>query len=311
MLRRNVADELVNMPKNVPVWILRTVVCVGVLIALATGAASAQTKQGVADTQASDSAYLPTLTFDVASIRESSVGSSFMVGGGFSSGSSSLKVTNFDVENLLSMAYGIRRDQMTGLPGWRSMFNIEAKADASADELLQKLNKKQVELERQHMMQKLLAERFQLRAHWETRTGLAYNLVVAKGGTKLQPAKNEPPTPEELKFTAGRSMPRLYQRGDSRTGFDFVAHGCSMDDLVGTLAGQFGHPVADKTGIPGTYDFILRYHGTLLSDRNADDLDPIPTLDVAIQQQLGLKLETIKAPVQILVIDHIEKPSPN
>jgi uncharacterized protein (TIGR03435 family) len=76
-------------------------------------------------------------------------------------------------------------------------------------------------------------------------------------------------------------------------------------------AEQFGHPVFDKTGLTGKYDFTLRYHGTRLSDRKADDMDPVQPLDVAIQDQLGLKLKRTKGPVQILVIDHIEKPSEN
>jgi uncharacterized protein (TIGR03435 family) len=301
------------MSKHISIFFLRIVVCAGVSVTFAAGLMCAQTKPGTPGVQANTSipTYVPTLNFDVASIRESGVATSYMVGGGFSSGSTSLKVTNFDIRNLVSMAYGIRWDEIAGLPEWRTMFNIEAKGDDAADELLRKLNKREVGLERQHMLQGLLAERFQLKTHWETRTGLAYNLVVAKGGAKLEPAKHEPLSPEDLKFLAGKSMPRLYQRGDSRTGFDFVAHGCSMSDLEEDLAGQFGHPLVDKTGLTGTYDFVLHYHGTLLSDRSADDLDPIPTLDVAIQQQLGLKLEPTKAPVRMLVIDHIEKPSPN
>ncbi len=234
-----------------------------------------------------------------------------MVGGFFLTHSSSLHVTNFDVMNLLSMAYGIRRDQISGLPNWREMFNIQAKSDSAADERLASLSKDQQTLEQQHMMQVLLADRFKLKAHWETREGLAYDLVLSKDGPKMAAAKGEPPSAVEKKTWGDHPIPPLYQRGDSRVGFDFVAHGCSMDDIVQMLANQFGHPVLDKTGLTGKYDFILRYHGTRLSDRKADDMDPIPTLDTAIQDQLGLKLKSTKGPVQTLVIDHIEKPSAN
>jgi uncharacterized protein (TIGR03435 family) len=108
-----------------------------------------------------------------------------------------------------------------------------------------------------------------------------------------------------------RPIPPLYQRGDSRVGFDFVAYGCSMNNLTETLAQQFSRPVVDKTGLKAKYDFTLHYHDTRLSDRSADDQDPTPPLDMAIQDQLGLKLEPGKGPIQLLVIDHIEKPSEN
>lgn len=213
--------------------------------------------------------------------------------------------------NLLSVAYGARWDQISGVPDSRVMFNIQAKSDSVADERLAKLSKDQEALERQHMLQALLADRFKLKAHWETREGLAYDLVLSKDGPKMQAAKGEPPSAEESKKWGDKPIPRLYQRGDSRVGFDYVAHGASMSDITNMLAGQFGHPVADKTGLAGKYDFILRYHGARLSDRKADDMDPVPTLDTAIQDQLGLKLKSTKTPEKILVIDHIEKPSEN
>lgn len=256
-------------------------------------------------------AYVPTLTFDVASIRQSPDANSYTVMGNFSPHSSSLRIVNFDAMNLLSMAYGIRWDQIVGMPSWHAMFNIQAKSDDTADERLAKLNKDQEKLEQQHMLQALLADRFKLKTHWETREVPTYNLVVLKSGPKLPVSKGEPPSPEQIKKWGGRPIPPLYQQGDSEVGFDFIANGCSMNDITDMLSVQFGHPVADKTGLSGKYDFILRYHGTQLSDRDADDMDPLPTLDVAIRDQLGLKLEPAKGAVQILVIDHIEKPSEN
>lgn len=258
--------------------------------------------------------YVPTLTFDVASIRQSADADSYLVSGGFSPHSSSFRVTNFNLMNLLSSAYGIRWDQISGIPdrsAMFNMFNIQAKAGSIADEHLAGLSKDQQKLEQQHMLQTMLADRFKLKVHWEMREAPAYDLLVSKKGSKMQEAKGAPPSAEEKKAWGNYPIPPLYQRGDSQVGFDYVAHGCSMSDITGMLAGQFGHPVVDKTGLTGKYDFILRYHGALLSDRKADDLDPIPTLDTAIQDQLGLKLKPTKAPEKILVIDHIEKPSDN
>lgn len=256
-------------------------------------------------------AYVPTLTFDVASVRQSADADSYVVGGGFSPHSSTFRVTNFNMMNLLSVAYDIRWDQISGLPNWSAMFNIQARSDSAADERLAGLSKAQESLERQHMVQGLLADRFKLKVHWETREGPVYDLVLTKNGPKMAAAKDEPPSADEIKARGGKYMPPLYQQGDGIAGYDYIAHECSMSDITDMLAVQFGHPVLDKTGLTGKYDFTLRYHDTRLSERKADDMDPVPTLDIAIQDQLGLKLVSAKGPIQILVIDHIEKPSEN
>jgi uncharacterized protein (TIGR03435 family) len=255
--------------------------------------------------------YVPTLTFDVASIRQSTDADSYMVSSFFAPHTSSFRATNLDDMNLVSLAYGVRWDQISGMPDSAAMFNIEAKSDSVADARLAALSKKQQDIEHQHMLQTMLADRFKLKVHWETREGFAYDLVLSKNGSKMQETKGEPPSAEEKKAWDNYPIPPLYQRGDSRVGFDLVGHGSSMSDLTAMLAGQLGHPVLDKTALTGKYDFILRYHGTLLADRKADDLDPVPALDTAIQDQLGLKLKLTKAPEKILVIDHIEKPSEN
>jgi uncharacterized protein (TIGR03435 family) len=256
-------------------------------------------------------AYVPTMTFEVASIHESPPADSFTVGGSFSPHSSSFRATNLNVATLLVFAYNIRGDQIQGLPDWPAMFNVQAKSGDDVDQRLAQLTQDQENMEHQHMLQTLLADRFKLKIRWETRQGPTYDLVVAKKGPKLQLAKGGPPSAEEQKGWGDRPVPSLYQRGDSRVGFDLVAHGCSMSDLAETLAGQFSRPVEDRTGPRGKYDFTLHYQDVRLSDRSADDRNPTPPLDMAIQDQLGLKLEPAKGPIQLLVIDHIEKPSEN
>jgi bla regulator protein BlaR1 len=258
-------------------------------------------------------AYVPTMKFDVASVRESVLTYSFMVSGSFAPHSSLLRVTNFDIRNLLSMAYGIDWSQMTGIPESfeRVMFNIEAKSDSEADQELAKLSKEQAALEQQHMMQVMLAERFKLKVHWDDREGPIYNLVVMKNGPKLLPQGSAPSTADEPKNYGDRPIPALYQRGDSRTGFDFVGHGSSIADLAKILTQQFGRMVVDKTGLDGKYDLTLRYYGTRERDRRDDENNPPPPLDIAIQDQLGLKLEAAKGSVRTLVVDHIERPTEN
>lgn len=282
-------------------------------MAIAAPFASAQgaPSPDTADAVTASEAYVPTLTFDVASIRESPVADSYSVSGSFWPHTSDFRATNLNIRNLLAMAYGIRWDQMSGLPDWRAMFNIQAKSDSDTDQHLAKLSKAQETLEQRHMLQTLLADRFNLKVHWETREGPTYNLVVSKHGPKMKEATGGPPSPEEIKVWGDKPIPALYQKGNSQAGFDFIAHACSMRDIAEMLAGQFGRPVSDKTGLTGKYDFTLRYRGTHVTDRSAEDMNSAQPLDIAIQEQLGLKLLPAKGPVQILVVDHIEKPSKN
>jgi uncharacterized protein (TIGR03435 family) len=279
------------------------------LFSVSASAAIAQASQSE-PSQASQP-YVPTLTFDVASIRQSPMANSYAVGGSFEDHSSSMRLENFRIENILSMAYGVRWDQIVGLKDRWGMFNIQAKADGAADQKLAQLNKDQEELEHQHMLQQLLAERFKLQAHWETRETSTYDLVISKKGLKMQESKGEPASAADLAFWGSRPIPPLHQQGDSRYGFDFIAHACTMDDITKMLSGQFGRSVADKTGLKGKYDFILHYLDARITDRDADDLNPTPTLDQAIQDQLGLKLEPAKGQDRFLIIDHIEKPTEN
>jgi uncharacterized protein (TIGR03435 family) len=255
--------------------------------------------------------YVPTMTFDVASIRESPPADSYFVSGRFAPHSSSLRVTNFTVMNLVILAYGVQPYQIAGLPDWQTMWNIQAKGNSAEDDRLAKLSPEEEQLEQQHMAQVLLAERFNLKVHWESREGATYALVVGKNGPKLRAASGAPPSAEELKQWGDKPIPPLYQSGSSMTGFQFVGHGSTIGELAADLAQQFDRPVADKTGLTGKYDFTLRYHAIRASDISMDDKDPLPPLDEAIQDQLGLKIVPAKGLIPVLVIDHIEKPSAN
>jgi uncharacterized protein (TIGR03435 family) len=135
--------------------------------------------------------------------------------------------------------------------------------------------------------------------------------VVAKGGPKLGAQGSIPPLAEEKKKFGDHPAPALDQLGCDQHGCIYIAHGCSIRWLVDALTGQFGRPVFDKTGLTAKYDFVLKYKGQWDRDRPADDLDPTPPMDQALQQQLGLKVEPARGPLKMLVIDHVEKPSEN
>lgn len=84
-----------------------------------------------------------------------------------------------------------------------------------------------------------------------------------------------------------------------------------MTQLVEILTAQFGRPVVDQTGLTGRYDFVLKYKRRWDRDRNADDMDPTPPMDRALEEELGLKVNTAKESMKMVVVDHIEKPSEN
>ena len=255
------------------------------------------------------------MTFDVASVRENKnidVNAGFTMSGQFVPHTTTLQAINWRIEYLISYAYGVDQYQIVGAPKWPwpTMFVIEAKGDSEADAKMAALTKEQQWAEQQHMLRALLEERFKLKTHWETKEGDVYNLVVAKGGPKLSAEGSMPPSADELKIFGDRPVPPLFQKNDGQ-GFDLIAHGCSMDQWAGMLTSQFGRPVIDKTGLSGKYDFVLKYNGRSDRDRNADDLDPTPPMDRALQEELGLKVEAAKGPVKVLVIDQVDKPSEN
>lgn len=219
--------------------------------------------------------------------------------------------TNAHLMMLIMNAYGVQPYQIIGDPSWSKSdgFSIEAKGDPNAD-------RTQVLL----MLRSLLEDRFQLRFHRETKDLPEYVLTVTKGGAKLPQSKegecvnadpNQPMMP-------GAALPC----GMPRIGFSGTLTGrkLSMAQLVQTLAMTLNRPVTDHTGITQTFDVDLKFapdEATAGLPRPmgpaADASDPSgpPSILIAIQEQLGLKLESTKGPVEVMVIDHVEKPSEN
>ena len=296
---------------------VKLLVLVAGLMAFAVPCALGQAVAAVSAASTPESAqYVPTMTFDVASVRENKdidMRGFTMTPGMFVPHTATFHASNTMIENLISTAYGVDFYQIVGGPkwAWPTLFMIEAKSDSEADAKLAALTREQQWAEQKHMVRVLLEERFKLKAHWETREGDIYNLVVAKGGPRMGAEGSMPPSEEEKKRAGDHPLPALDQTGCGEHGCTYFAHGCSMDELVRTLTMQFGRPVFDKTGLTGKYDFVLTNKGRWDRDRAADDMDPTPPLDRALDEQLGLKVEAVKGPVKVLVIDHAEKPSAN
>lgn len=234
-----------------------------------------------------------------------------------------LEATNVTLGMLIPAAYGIERHQMAGGPGWLESdhYDVNAKMDSATADALRKLSKEEAILARQHMLQALLADRVKLAIHRETKELPIYALVIAKNGPKLKEAKPGDTYPNGIKRPDGIARAGLMRM----RGGDFVAQGLAMSTVVRLLSQRLGRPVVDKTSLPGLYDFTLKwtpdesegamFKGTEGGQPGAGATAPPessgPSLFTAIQEQLGLKLESQKGPVEILVIDHVEKPSEN
>jgi uncharacterized protein (TIGR03435 family) len=244
----------------------------------------------------------PKPQFEVATVRPNTSGESGASIGARPGGR--LNGTNQTARNLIRSAFNLQPFQMIGGPDWldADRFDIVAKA-ADAD-----LDVKGMMAIEGFMLrlQSLLEERFKLVTHWETRELPVYALVVAVDG-KLGPA---------LKVHAGDcdrarlgGTPPTSKCGTrinvTPTGAQVSAVGIPMLTFARNLAGSTGRNVVDKTGLTGGYDFEL----TFIPDQTADTTGP--SLFTAMQEQLGLKLESQRAPVEVLVIDRLERPTPD
>ena len=254
--------------------------------------------------------YTPTLTFDVASVREiqpDADNPSWAIGLISPPHRCQFQAKAHAVKVLIQLAYGFLPFEISGGPDWinTSLYNVDAKCDHSVDEQLAGLPDDQAKLEKEHMLQAFLADRFHLKADWESKQANVYSLELAKGGSKLQPAKVETadasipnaPTPE----TPG---PDIQNHMDAH-GHVMTVRYLTAKGMAGLFGAMLQGTVQDKTGLTDRYDFTLRY------TYQSTDPDSYPTLTTAIQEQLGLKLEHTRGSVDVLVIDHIDRPSEN
>jgi uncharacterized protein (TIGR03435 family) len=260
--------------------------------------------------------YTPTLAFDVTSVRETERGDGpFNMGLVAPPHTGQFSINLVTLSTLIGIAYGYGPTfQVAGGPDWvhDRYFRVEGKCDHSVDEALAKLPADQARLERLHMLQALLADRFHLKAHWETRTGNVLNLVVAKGGIKMEPTKVPPPVADRPDGSSSApSNPAIgVQAHGSRQGVEIDVQRFNTRAIGVMLGSQINTFIVDKTGQPPTslYDFALQFSR---DESGTPDPDAYPSLFTAIEEQLGLKLESGKGPVDTLVIDHAEMPSDN
>jgi uncharacterized protein (TIGR03435 family) len=197
---------------------------------------------------------------------------------------------NITLRALMQWAYGMPESQILDAPSWLSSvhFDIEAKSDAGTDRRLLSLASDEERADKRRMVQALLAERCGLKLHQETRILPAYDLIVAKGGSRLQPSQSNGKS-----INTGRAY--------------FNGQGLTTPLIAEQLSELAGRIVVDKTKLPDRYDLKLQWtpDNAPVSDNSA------PSLFTAIEEQLGLKLKSAKEPIPVLVIDHVEQPSVN
>ena len=201
-----------------------------------------------------------------------------------------LVATRMSLGNLIEEAYGVAGFQILGGPTWSNsdVYDIEAKAEHTT-------SKAQLLL----MLQSLLADRFKLIVHRESKEIPVYTLVVGKSGSKLK----EVPYDEEVVGKGVRLSGNLQLTGRMATTSQLTK---VLSDTVFNGEHILDRPVLDRTGMIGSYDFTLSWK----SDKDRADSDG-PSIFSAVQEQLGLKLEAQKGAVEMLAIDHADKPSPN
>jgi uncharacterized protein (TIGR03435 family) len=235
--------------------------------------------------------------FEVATIKPSQ--SSESSGSVKVSPGGQVNITNFPVMVLLQFAYNLPRQQISGGPSWldSDRFDIVGKPDTAGAPDMAQLKM---------MLQRLLADRLRLTLHREKKELPVYALTVAKGGPKLV---EDTANPNGLPTFLGRGGPQGRK-----------IQNATMADFATDLKGSAGVGiVVDQTGL-GTkrYDIVLKWtpfasptNGATDVPLAADDVDAPPDIFAAVQQQLGLKLVPTKAPVDVILIDHVEKPSEN
>jgi uncharacterized protein (TIGR03435 family) len=248
---------------------------------------------------------VPAATFEVVSIKPNNSGST-SVTGGYAPGGRFVLV-NGPVATLIRFAYPADLPALVGAPDWVSTARYDVTTIASAETTRDQMTP---------MMRAMLEERLKLKAHYETQDRPIYALKLARDDGRLGPAlhaskfdcaaitdlnrRNQPV------MTASNGAPPC---GMMQSGGVLNSGGQDMPMLARLISGAAGRPVRDKTGLTGIYEFTLRYNTQ--AGTTVESVGDSPSIFTALQEQLGLKLEADHAPLRVVVIDQIERPSPD
>lgn len=235
---------------------------------------------------------------------------------------------NIPLQLLVAAAFGVGPDRLNGAPDWLSSekYDVDAKIESSVSEALKKLSEDDRKVARQHMLLAMFEDRCKLKYHRETKELPVYTLVVGKNGPKFQESKPDETPPAGIKVPDGKGGNGTITVG-ARGAVTF--HALPLTILVQMLTTQLGRTVVDKTGLTGKYDFTWQFvpdpsqvraaaeaqlPGGGAGNGSGQTLPSDPqgsSVFTAVQEQLGLKLDSGKGPVEIVIIEHVERPSDN
>lgn len=230
----------------------------------------------------------PSQQFDVSTVKPSNPGSDSNYNYQFKTGHGLLDARNVTLKRFIMGAYAVGPHQIFGGPDWvySDRYDIMAKADPS-------INDDDVFMA---MLQLLLTDRFKLAIHSETKTIPAYVLEVDKKGPKLEKAEG------------GDSVTSTSTGNNGQV--KIVLKNTDMDAFAQRLARNLDLPVVNQTGIKGIFNFTVHWTPDTTAPTKQEAADDV-SIFTALPEQLGLRLRSAKAPVQVLVIDHVERPSEN
>jgi len=298
-------------------WLLSAFVLVVVAVPVIFGLIIAAPSHARSQAQSAP-ATSPKFKYEVVSVKQNKSGNP----GRWQNAPDGLTAPNVPLLTLMQQAFGIQEYQISGAPNWISSekFDIDAKMDGAVADAFQKLSLDEQKLARQKMLQALLADRFGLTIHRETKEFQVYSLIIAKNGPKLHEANPGDTYANGIKYPNGGGGPGAITMRMSPESQTLTAQAVSIATLVRQFRAYLDRPIVDKTELAGKYDFTLTWSpdnqalpGNVPSGQPTLAL-PDPggaTLFTAIQEQRGLKLESGKAPIEIIVIDHVERPSEN
>ena len=246
-----------------------------------------------------------------------------------------VRISNVTVRNLIEQAFGIpwtaaENERVLGGPAWldTNHYDVVARIPADLVEAQKKLSRDQQKRQVSLMLQSLLADRFHLKVHFETRVLTVYALVVARPSPGLVESTEQIESTESAAQESPVGIRLPSKPEDLRHGVlvlyngqsaQMTARQASLDDLAHWFAGYSevgGRPVVNQTGLSGLYDFTLRWTRQSLaasaqpgsSDAGESDAPPLFT---ALPDELGLRLKPTKAPVEVILIDHADPPTDN
>ena len=247
-----------------------------------------------------ESATAKPLRFEVVSVKVNKTDSGNMSWQGKPDG---MRMIGISLENLLMSAYGLYTSPegpITGMPKWAETARFDVEARVAPEDL--ERYKNATTQQGQEILRALLEDRFALKATPVTNERPMYALVVAKGGPKLTPAKE---------VIGPDGVPVKRSRMATGSGSVEVTDG-DLSTLVMNLTGATGWTVIDKTGLTGKYDYTLKWTPNAAADAGADSgKAAAPPVFTALQEQLGLRLDSTRGPVKGLTVEHVEMPSAN